>query len=711
MTDFFLSIKKKLSYVWLNVFWKHPSHLWALKVSLSIACFIIPVELFLHSSFYGTTLALGVVAMALSETDVHPKGNLKSLVLTLLLFFVTGSFVELLTPYPAYFAGMLSVVFFIYMLVGGISKQWQGIMFGNSLIFVYTMLGVGGSDMWFVQPLLYMIGALGYGIISNILLSLKPYRLLQTELASGFSYLSHYILTKSKLFPSESDTQNSIRNQLAQDNVDVAQQIEKCKSDLKNYLAESGGNNALVVENYLRQWLFLQDLHERAISSHEQYDVLSQQVSNVKLIEGFGQLMREIAYAIKLYADSILLNESYKHPISLSWTVSALKNMLRSEKGENHYSTLSLLMKNLSAIEWSLQHNAEVVRNLDISYFGTSKTETKSLKSLFKPSHPRFRFAVRLTVCLLLGYGLMQYFHFDKGAWILLTSIIVYQQTYSATRLRLVHRVSGTLAGVMLGIVLAQILPTLWGQIVLLLLSIYAFFYWLKINYTYAAVFITMFVLAAFNLQSNQGVAVMLPRIIDTLLGGTLAYLVVRYLWPDWQYKKLPVLLKTAVEKNKRYFESIYNAAIPEIDYQHNRRAAHNADNALTLAWKGMRLEPKRKRDFQQKAYILTYLNHTLLSYISAFGAHKSSLELTEEELTFCHYISSILQLTSESLSEGVPLAEVMKHTHEAEEWEEEINAAKESGNEGRHALVRNVARVSRDLLVEAYGIDGLYLS
>lgn len=711
MRNLVLSIKKKFDDVWLNVFWRHPAHLWALKVTLSIACFVIPSELFFHNSFYGATLALGVVAMAVSETDVHPRGSFKSLGITLLLFFFIASLVELVISYPVYFGIMLVIVFFTIMLLGGVNKRWQGIMFASSLIFVYAMLGIGVSDKWFVQPMLFVMGALGYSVISIFLLSLKPFRLVQTELAMGFHFLAEYILTKSKLFPSGSNSQNEIRNQLAQNNINVAQQIETCKADLKSYLAEMGDESSPEMEKYLRQWLLLQDLHERAMSSHEQYDVLSQQVNNPELIEGFGQVMRELANAMSLYADSILLNIPYKHPIALSWTISALKNMLLSEQDEQHYATLSLLMKNLSAIEWSLQNNAQVLANIDISYFDTSKNENRSLKTLLNPNHPRFRFTVRITVCLLLGYGLMQFFHIEKGAWILLTSIIVCQQTYVATRLRLVHRVSGTLVGVVLGVLLAQLLPTLWGQIVLLLVSIYGFFYWLKINYTYAAVFITIFVLAVFNLQANQGVAVMIPRIIDTLLGGALAFFVVRFLWPDWQYKKLPELLQTAVDKNKRYFESIYNAEISETDYQHNRRAAHNADNALTLAWKGMRLEPKKKREFQQKAYILTYLNHTLLSYISAFGAHKSGLNLTDEELKFCRYVSSILQLTSESLTLGVELTEASRHIQDVEKWEAEIFEAKGSGNdEGRQALIQNIARVSCDLLAEAYGIDNLYL-
>ena len=386
--------------------------------------------------------------------------------------------------------------------------------------------------------------------------------------------------------------------------------------------------------------------------------------------------------------------------------------MLENEKDDSHYPTLSLLMRNLSIIDRSLENHEKALADLDISYFNTSKTENKSLKTLLSFSHHRFRFAVRITVCFLLGYGAMYLFAFPKGAWILMTSLLVCQQTYSATRLRLEHRVLGTLFGVILGILLAQLLPTLWGQILMLLGAIYAFFYWLKEKYAYAAVFITVFVMAAFNLQDNQGMSVMLPRIVDTIIGGGLAYLVVRYLWPDWQYRKLPELLHAAVAKNKRYFESIYNKSVPDPEYQHNRRAAHNADNALTSAWKGMRLEPKRKRQYRQKAYNLTYLNHTLLSYISAFGVHKSSIRLSEKELEYCVKTGLVLESVCQLLTNADDAHNLEQFLKQANQWEDEIYLARKQPDAQRHLLlIHNIARVSCHLLAEARGVEKLYLS
>jgi YccS/YhfK family integral membrane protein len=698
-------MKRALSAIWSNLFWKNPAHLWALKVTLSIAFLLIPAELLLHNSFIGTTLALGVVAMALGETDVHPRGRMKSAGIALLLFFLISSITELTLPYPAIFAPVLAIMAFILVLVGGIDSRLQGVTFGSLLILVYTMLGAGNSDKWFHQPLLLTAGALCYSMVSILLLYHRPYRLLTDQLSRGFSYLAEYIELKAGLFPSNPAMQRSIRNQLAQKNTQLAQQIEACKNDLYSYSEESSPDAQSQLSSYYRKWFLLQEMQERVISSHEQYDLLTEQVKNSELIEGFGQLMRELAKAIALYAESMITGEPYRHPLSLRWTVSAMQRMLEDEKGEAHHLTLSLLMRNLIGLEKNLRENEESGSQIDLSAFYARKPERKRLRELLTPTHPRFRFAVRLTLGWLLGYGMMLLLHFEKGAWILLTSLIVFQQTYSATRMRLFHRVLGTLLGVILGVALAQLLPTHAGHILLLLGSIYAFFYWLKKNYTIAAIFITTFVLAVFNLLSSQGVEVMLPRITDTLIGGAIAYLVVRFVWPDWQYKQLPTLLHAAVVKSKRYFESIYDGSVSEEEYQHNRRQAYNADNALTSAWKGMRLEPKNSRQYEENAFNLTNLNHALLSYISAFGVHKHAESLTLKEREFCHNISAVLQYVTELLTGTADVSQLDTLLQKANCWEESLEELQHDATNRWAGLIYNIAHVSRELLIETKGI------
>lgn len=194
----------------------------------------------------------------------------------------------------------------------------------------------------------------------------------------------------------------------------------------------------------------------------------------------------------------------------------------------------------------------------------------------------------------------------------------------------------------------------------------------------------------------------MLPRITDTLIGGIIAYLVVRFVWPDWQYKQLPKLMYNAVYKNKRYFESIYKGSVSEEDYLHNRRTAYNADNSLTAAWKGMRLEPRKTRVFQESAFNLTNLNHALLSYISAFGVHKYTEKLTVEEQTFCESVSYILQFVVDLMKGDADISQLNGLITSTAYWDEELEKMQMKHENKRAALIYNIAHVTRQLLIES---------
>lgn len=696
-----LGIKRKYFHRLQRAFWGvNPNLLWAIKVTLSIAILVVPAVL-MAQPFVAGTLGLGVVAMALTETEVHPRARLRTLLIALLSFAFVSSMTSVFRPFPLLFALGLGATTFILSVLGGVSTRNQGITSGSILIIIYTMLGTREGDAWYLQPALYVIGGVVYASISLFILYLNPRRLLQERLVDGFESLSDYILMKSKLFPSKEEDLERLRNELAQQNIKVAEKIEQIKNDLYGFAYESSSASLSKLDGYFRKWYLLQELHERAASSHERYSILSKETNSHEIIEGLGLALREISYEVKTYAKSLLRREPYKASLSLRWTVSALGKLLQIQGENNRGTMLSMLFSNISGMQDAITSRGRAMKGEEIrNSYRDKKAPTTSLKTLLTFNNARFFFSLRLSICLVVGYALVYFFKIEKGDWILLTSFIVFQPTYSATRLKLSHRVLGTIIGVVIGVVLAHLLPTTAGQLLLLLGSIFAFFLWVRENYTVAVVFITVFVLASFNLLSNSGIMVMLPRLADTLIGAALAYIGVRVFWIDWQYKHLPNLLITATEKNKRYFESIYAKRIASHEYSHNRRTAHKADNALTEAWKGMRLEPKSKRKFQKKAYNFTYLNHALISYISAFGVHYFNKDLSEKEVVYCQRISQVLQDIYD-LWESSDVQYRYK-MQKAEALTAELYQLKQQKQNNNLTLIYNIARVSKELLYEA---------
>ena len=695
MRNYIKNNKILLSDFWVRYFWQHPNRLMGLKVTVSVMILLVPCILTRNSTF-GGTLVLGILGGAIAETDDHPKGRVKSLALTILGFLLSSTAVELLNPYPIPFAVGLFLSSFFFIMIGGINERYRGITFGTLLVSIYAMLGLGMKNPWYVQPTGLAAGALFYGLISLMLLMRKPWRPLQEELSTGYKHLAQYIYIKSKLFPSDEATQGLTRNQLAQKNIQLVQAIKRTHRVLRSYASEIGKKDENL-GRYYTKWLTLQHLHERAASSHESYDLLSSKTDNIKLVEGLGQLLLEISEAVKQFSECLIMNRSYKHPISLQWTVSALSEMMLLHKNDSQYAALSLLFDNLTEMERTLSDIGNPVVTDMVPSDYEPLTVVQRVKGLFDTHNPRFKYALRLSISLLVGYGLMYYFKLEKGEWILLTSLLVSQQSFMSTRQRFGERVLGTLYGVVAGLLLVQLLPTMAGHIVLLLISYYLFFYYTKHKYGIAVIFVTILVITLFDIQFNQGMEVMGPRMLHTIIGSVLAYLSVRFILPDWQYRNLPLLLSNALESNEKYFRAIYSDDVDSETYNQLRQEAHHADAALTAAWQSIKVEPRRARQFQDQAFRLTYLNHTTLSYISAFGAHNRNNKIYEENLVVCHEISNILCEARRLL---------LKDNSQDELAPIQMRDSKKTA--GEHPtrtmmLLLNIRRFAYELYVEAY--------
>lgn len=706
MNHYLNKAKDNVKRIWIEVFWKNPHHLWALKTTVSVALLLIPTVLIFNNYFIGSSLTLGAVAMASTETDMNARGRLKSAGITLLLFFITSSVVGLLTSYSIIFGAVLGIMIFALTLMAGVNTRLQGISFGTLLFITYAMLALRPSIEWYYQPVLYVLGAAFYTIISITLLYIKPYRLLRGELSTGFSYLAKYMELKSQLFPSKPEEQERILNKLAQQNMRLAQQVEVCKNGLQWFFAESNPKVYSELNVYYRKWFKLQELQERATSSQISYDILSKEIENKNLIEGFGQLMHELAKAIDEYADSLLINEPYIQLFSLEWTSKTVRRLLDIDKeSTQNYTTLSSLLDTLVGIEESLQQDDNKKQQDNKANLSFRESKSYPISSFLTPYHPRFRFATRMTLCLIIGYIIMHVFNIEKGTWILMTSLIVCQQTYSAMRQRLFSRIVGTLLGVFTGAFLGLLLPNVLGQLLMLLGTIYGIYYFLKRNYIAAVIFITIYVYATFNLLSGDGEAYMLPRVMDTFIGGFLAYVVVRFIWPDWQYNRIPSLLSVAIERNRTYFDAVCSNSISPSDYITSRRAAYNADNDLTATWKDMRLEPKNREEYHNKVFRLTYLNHTLLSYIAALGIYNKdvSKDLNDNEKTLCNYVNQILEITQNIVSQD---DNDDAQNNKSKEIEQKMDAITSSSINQRILLTQNIARISKELLSEAQGLN-----
>lgn len=630
---------------WLRGVFTNSHFFFALKVLLAMASLLLPGWWLEHTPA-AVTLALGVMAGALSEVDQDPKGRLRHLLLSLLCFFIAISLVTLLIDTPLLFGPFLVLSSAALILMGAWGSTAGTLGFGILLVSLYAMQGHADSPSFWYQPLLLTLGAAWYGLLSWLILLIWPYKQVHEQLAQCYFALSRYLLEKSRFFDSPEQQHQHLRHQLAQLNIQLVSALENTKQML-NRRIQGRHPQQEELGRLLALYLLVQDMHERATSSHYSYQQLSQDLKQGNVLAGYQTLLVEIGESCYRLGYAILTHNAYRHRKRIAWELSALQDQLNYSHLKQDYppsllSPMKYLGRNMEHLHQALLRAESLTQRQTLPEAMPVELARPrrqpfwpKLQALLHPDSLLFRHGVRLSLGFALGYSLIAYFELERGYWILLTILFVCQPSFSATRKRLVQRILGTLGGILVAVPLLYLFPSVGAQLLILLLGACIFFTLVKVYYSWAVGFVTLFVLLAFNLQGGASELIWLPRLFDTLLGCLLSFVAVWFIWPDWQRRHLPRLMADAMEANAHYLAAIakqFSGGRHEnLDYRLARKQAHLADNQLALAWQNIRVEPVPKF-WLNLCFDIAYRNHALLSYLSTLGAHRAQSDLLHAE-------------------------------------------------------------------------------
>ncbi|NBM54149.1 YccS family putative transporter [Proteus vulgaris] len=657
---------------------------------------------------YTIPLTLGVVAAALTDLDDRLVGRLKNLVITLCCFLLASASIGLLYPYPILFFCGLAISTWGFILLGALGQRYATIAFGALLIAIYTMLGMPIFPIWYEQPILLLLGAIWYNSLTLVGHLLFPIRPVQDNLTRCYQQLATYLEAKATLFDPdiEDDYQHSLYS-LAMANSQLIDTMNQTKVTLLSRLKGDRGQRSSRFT--LHYYFVAQDIHERASSSHVQYQLLSNELRHSDVLFRFQRLLSMQARACEQVAQSILWHKKYQHNPALERSINYLENALNHLKNTTtepqlmtplnnllqNLQGIDALLRSISTEQYQISHDQKEETQLSDDGLTGWRDIALRIKEHLTPKSALFRHAVRMSLVLCIGYAIIQFFQLDRGYWILLTSLFVCQPNYNATRRRLTLRVSGTIIGILIGFPILYFVPSIEGQLVLIVITGTLFFAFRTIQYAHATLFITLLVLLSFNLL-GEGYDVALPRIIDTLIGCAIAWFAVSFIWPDWKFRQLPFVIQKTMTNNCYYLDAIliqyYQGKDNSLDYRIARRNAHSSDGELASLISNMSSEPKSYQASQEVAFQLLCLNHTLLSYISALGVHRSKIEdetiLTLLNDTVCYIDAALRHKTAQDKAFKQPHIELI----------ERINSLP-NADDGRIQLVVTQIRLLLDLL------------
>ena len=622
-------------------------------------------------------LVLGVIAAAIAETDDGPRDRARALAVTLACFSIAAVAVQVLFAQPMLFAPALFAGTFVLVMLGAISARYALIANATLLLSVYTMITVDQQSMaetvrW-RQPLLQVAGAGVYGALALAWSAVFVHRPVQQSLARLFTALDDHLVCKSRLFEPTRDLDvQARRTDLAYSNAGVVAALNDTRQALLDRLNGRRSRSAMNVN--LRLYLAAQDIHERASSAHYPYRALTQAFFHSDLMFRCQRLMQRLARACADRAAALRQAEAFADRAGVAGALDEFEAALAYQRRAQEQAPGHDLRHAVDDLADNLRALAAKVLGAGDSAPAPSDSELQNpapdspidaarrIWLELTPAAARFRHALRLALAMAAGYGVLLLIQPAQGYWILLTTMLVCQPDYAATRQRFIQRVSGTIAGLVIGWALLRLFPQPEIQLSLTVISGVVFFAARFRRYFVAAAAISVLVLVAFN-QVGNGFDLIWPRLMDTLIGGTLAAAAMLLVLPDWRSRELHQRLAAALAADGRYLRAVFaqyrSPRRDDLAYRVARRDAHNADAAVSTHIATAVGDPHGARTDSREAFAVLACTQTLIGHLSALGAHRGQRPAHADTAVLdeaVDHLAASLDAVAQALIHGQPM-------------------------------------------------------
>ncbi|MFE1921523.1 FUSC family protein [Streptomyces asoensis] len=232
------------------------------------------------------------------------------------------------------------------------------------------------------------------------------------------------------------------------------------------------------------------------------------------------------------------------------------------------------------AVDHALRHAAEVVaapdldpRGLDDRLGRPAGLRVRAARATrdVALSAASWRYGLRLALCVGLAQVLVSTVPVPRSYWVALTITFVMKPDFGSVFSRALLRALGTVAGlVVAAAVLSQVArwdavpgPGGWWEVLAMLLLAPLIPALTPRGYGYQTAAITPVILLLSDMLNHQGTALLLPRLVDSLIGCGIALVAGYLLWPESWHTRVGDRLADAVADTARYVDSAFG---PEAD-------------------------------------------------------------------------------------------------------------------------------------------------
>ena len=611
-----------------------------LRITIGV---IMPAIVLSYFNNLPTGIVVSLGAMSVSVTDnpgpIHHRRN-GMIACNLIIFFVA-----LITGYvaalPVVLGAFLFLCCFLFSIIGIYGSRATSIGLSALLVMVLNIDRPMEGMAVLLNAIYIFAGGAWYIVLSLLLYSLRPYKLIQQALGECIQSTADYLRIKAAFYSKGADEDKNYQLLLIRQ-ADLHQKQDLIRELLfksRNLVKESTNTSRILVMMFLD----IVDLFERVMTSHQDYKSLHRFFDESNILEEYRAILLMMADDLDETGIAVKSGRPAADKPAVTVRLAALRERFFSLRdttrtAENVEGFISLrhilesmedIADRLRTLRGYTRYDKQVavdLKSLDLDQFISHQDiDLHLVKENLSFSSNIFRHSIRVSVATLIGYIISQFLPFGHSYWVLLTIVVILKPAYTLTKKRNYERLFGTIAGAVMGIAVLYFFQDKTVLLAFLIFFMVCTYSLIRIRYLLSVLFMTPYILLLFHLLNPAGFRTVLSdRLIDTGIGSAIAFLANLFILPAWEHEQIRDYmydtLKNAIGYFKQVAAALQSSPVSVTQYKLSRKNTFVAQANLSDAFNRMLSEPKSKQKDIRSIHQFVVLNHMLVSHIATLS-------------------------------------------------------------------------------------------
>jgi uncharacterized membrane protein YccC len=626
------------------------SHYWATGVRIT-AGVMLPTLVLAHYDWLvsGMPFLLGALFVSITDSPgpIHHRRNglLAAVAFNTFTVFITMTVRE----HQMLLLAVLILFSFFYSLMNVFGNRAGAIGVLALVIMLLNMAPrhTGGTALH--DTVLIFAGGMWYTLFSLLLNKLRPYRLAEQAVGENIIAVANYLRTRASLYKEDADIKVSF-NKVMDEQSAVLKSQDQAREILfktRQFIGDASPKSRSIMMIFIESV----DLLEQTMTSYQDYQLLHKTLHPTGLLNKFYGVILQMAAELEHLGMLVQSGASIKKNITFTSSLGDLVDALHAARNKEKDP---MVIVNIDALERGLKNLSRIASIMQrLIQYTRLEIDTKSYSSIVEVNtvvvtHPitwqeirenltlksnTFRHALRLTLAILIGYGLSFYFALSHAYWVLLTIVTIMKPVYATSRKRNVQRVGGTLVGALIAISLLYFIKSTPVLLTILIVSMIMGYSLLRINYFSFVLFLTLYIIISFHFLNPEDFGLLITdRLVDTIIGSVIAFIAARFILPVWSNEEIEEYMLKMIKAVDVYFTIAWQRLQAEVKEEKNyllaRKEAVVALTNLSENFQRILSEPKQSNQSVQ-LHQFVIASHLLMGHVAALSNEKLSKELS----------------------------------------------------------------------------------